>query len=278
VEETVTAEDAVSRHFEEARREGKVVDVDDADDADVDDADDCVVVSNDSLTSSCDSDIEVVQAMPSKPLGYVPRKERLARLAAMAPPSSSSSSSSSSSYAYSNPLSYPSHSSSSSDPLFLVPSFGPLGSDPSPFGSDPSSFLRSPGGLLGDPPIPKRIKSTQRSTYAPPPPPSLPSKKSTDSKKSIDPSSLNPLQRSAFDAMFLPGSSVFLTGVAGTGKSFVVSYFKQRLRETMGVQSFEENVFTVAPTGIAADNVGGCTLHSFCGWYKVSRGCPVVSQ
>ncbi len=51
----------------------------------------------------------------------------------------------------------------------------------------------------------------------------------------------------------LEGSNIFLTGGAGVGKSFVVDSIKTR------------NTILVAPTGIAALNIGGVTCHSFFG-------------
>jgi ATP-dependent DNA helicase PIF1 len=51
-------------------------------------------------------------------------------------------------------------------------------------------------------------------------------------------------------------SNVFLTGKAGTGKTTVSRYF----RETFG-----GNLAVVAPTGIAALQAGGTTIHSFFG-------------
>ncbi|MFH1022395.1 MAG: DEAD/DEAH box helicase [Planctomycetota bacterium] len=50
------------------------------------------------------------------------------------------------------------------------------------------------------------------------------------------------------------GPPVFITGPAGTGKSTLVHY----LRETL-----EKNLAIVAPTGVAALNVGGETIHAF---------------
>ncbi len=50
---------------------------------------------------------------------------------------------------------------------------------------------------------------------------------------------------------------IFLTGRAGTGKSTLLKYF---LAHTA------KNVVVVAPTGIAAINVGGQTIHSFFGF------------
>ena len=48
--------------------------------------------------------------------------------------------------------------------------------------------------------------------------------------------------------------SVFLTGKAGTGKSTFLKYICQATRKKFIV---------LAPTGIAAVNVGGMTMHSF---------------
>ncbi len=54
--------------------------------------------------------------------------------------------------------------------------------------------------------------------------------------------------------LMLSGRNVFLTGEAGTGKSTVLQEFKR--------QATQGCVF-LAPTGIAAINVGGTTIHSF---------------
>ena len=51
-----------------------------------------------------------------------------------------------------------------------------------------------------------------------------------------------------------PTGNVFLTGRAGTGKTTLLRKF----REIAG-----ENTIVLAPTGIAAMNVGGQTIHSF---------------
>ena len=47
---------------------------------------------------------------------------------------------------------------------------------------------------------------------------------------------------------------VFITGKAGTGKTTFLKYIKQNTRK---------NVVVVAPTGVAAINAGGVTMHSF---------------
>lgn len=55
------------------------------------------------------------------------------------------------------------------------------------------------------------------------------------------------------------GKSVFLTGNAGTGKSFVV---KEAIKI---LKSKHVNFVALAPTGIAANNIGGQTIHSMFG-------------
>ena len=64
---------------------------------------------------------------------------------------------------------------------------------------------------------------------------------------------LVPEQKKALDLM-LSGKNVFLTGKAGTGKSTLLRKFQEKCNS--------ECVF-LAPTGIAAINIGGSTIHSF---------------
>jgi hypothetical protein len=53
------------------------------------------------------------------------------------------------------------------------------------------------------------------------------------------------------------GRNLFITGKAGTGKSTLLSYFRENTAR---------QVVIVAPTGVAAVNVGAQTLHSFFGF------------
>lgn len=64
----------------------------------------------------------------------------------------------------------------------------------------------------------------------------------------------NPKMRLAWQLVNDTGTSLFLTGKAGTGKTT----FLKKLREAS-----DKNVVVVAPTGIAAVNAGGVTIHSF---------------
>ena len=60
--------------------------------------------------------------------------------------------------------------------------------------------------------------------------------------------------QSAYDALESNAPVVFLTGRAGTGKTTFVHYVRKNIHK---------NIVVVAPTGIAAINVGGQTIHSF---------------
>lgn len=62
------------------------------------------------------------------------------------------------------------------------------------------------------------------------------------------------------------GDNVFITGAAGTGKSYLLHFLKDRLKN--------KNIHITATTGIAAINIGGVTLHS---WTNLSKeDIPVI--
>ena len=65
---------------------------------------------------------------------------------------------------------------------------------------------------------------------------------------------LNDRFRHALQVMDESDNNVFITGRAGTGKSTLLEYF----RDTTG-----KNIAVLAPTGVAAVNVKGQTVHSF---------------
>lgn len=58
----------------------------------------------------------------------------------------------------------------------------------------------------------------------------------------------------AFDYIEHTGMNIFLTGKAGTGKTTFLKYLKE---------SSSKRVIVLAPTGVAAINAGGVTVHSF---------------
>ena len=64
----------------------------------------------------------------------------------------------------------------------------------------------------------------------------------------------NPEFQSALMLMEETDKNIFITGRAGTGKSTLLNYFRDNTKK---------NAVILAPTGVAAVNVGGQTIHSF---------------
>jgi ATP-dependent DNA helicase PIF1 len=93
-----------------------------------------------------------------------------------------------------------------------------------------------------------------------------------DMQQTINLEDLNGEQIDASDAI-LEGQNTFITGSAGTGKSFLLRYLVQELREKHGNNA----VAVTASTGIAAINLGGQTIHSFAG-IGLSSGGPDNSK
>ena len=67
-------------------------------------------------------------------------------------------------------------------------------------------------------------------------------------------SELGDEQRRAYERMENTRDIIFVTGKAGTGKSLLLKYF---------VENTTKKVAVAAPTGMAAINIGGQTIHSF---------------
>ena len=65
---------------------------------------------------------------------------------------------------------------------------------------------------------------------------------------------INPVMTLALDYVESTNTVVFLTGKAGTGKTTLLQYIRQNSKKKMAV---------IAPTGVAAINAGGMTIHSF---------------
>jgi len=127
--------------------------------------------------------------------------------------------------------------------------------------------------------------SSQYSDEDPPPPyrpgveeddPERPQMTPPDPTKTADGLTLSPEQLFVLDQVVTHNKSVFFTGSAGTGKSVLLRELIVRLREKYSrwVPPEDElhwdadgasHVAVTASTGIAACNIGGCTLHSFAG-------------
>ncbi|GJJ78193.1 ATP-dependent DNA helicase PIF1 [Entomortierella parvispora] len=106
-----------------------------------------------------------------------------------------------------------------------------------------------------------------------------------DPTKTADGLALSPEQLYVLDQVVTHNKSVFFTGSAGTGKSVLLRELIVRLREKYSRQTppdtyfwdsiGAEKVAVTASTGIAACNIGGCTLHSFAG---IGLGNDTVEQ
>jgi len=68
---------------------------------------------------------------------------------------------------------------------------------------------------------------------------------------------LTGLQQKAYDIM-AKGENLFLTGQGGTGKSMVISMFREEFRQ-------KRNIAVTSTTGVSALLIGGTTLHSYLG-------------
>ena len=78
---------------------------------------------------------------------------------------------------------------------------------------------------------------------------------------------LNSQQQSAFDVM-TSGHSCFITGNAGTGKSYLINEYINWCNDN------NKSIMVCAPTGIAAINVNGSTLHRA---FKIAPG-PLIDK
>lgn len=82
-------------------------------------------------------------------------------------------------------------------------------------------------------------------------------------------------QRQALD-MVKNGKSIFFTGSAGSGKSVLLREIISYLRFTAKQRGWDNHSIAVtASTGIAAINIGGCTLHS---WSGINLGKGPVNR
>lgn len=81
-------------------------------------------------------------------------------------------------------------------------------------------------------------------------------KRNRATKKRGESLEMNPQLERAFGAVGTGKPIVFVTGGAGTGKSTFIRALRERFHE--------KNSIVLAPTGVAALNAGGQTIHSFC--------------
>lgn len=82
----------------------------------------------------------------------------------------------------------------------------------------------------------------------------------TDGEQSKD-KELDKEQQYAFDLLNKTDKNLFITGKAGTGKSYLLREFAKKTNK---------KILLLAPTGIAAININGATLHSAFGYDNLS--------
>ena len=70
-------------------------------------------------------------------------------------------------------------------------------------------------------------------------------------------------QKVIFNLMENTNKNLFITGKAGTGKSFLLKFFKENTNK---------RVLYTAPTGMAAINIEGVTIHSAFGFDNLKDG------
>lgn len=75
-------------------------------------------------------------------------------------------------------------------------------------------------------------------------------------------STLDNEQKAAFKIMEMTSDNLFITGKAGTGKSFLLDTFRRGTKK---------KTLTLAPTGIAALNVNGTTIHTAFGYNNLEK-------
>ena len=68
----------------------------------------------------------------------------------------------------------------------------------------------------------------------------------------------------------MEGESLFFTGCAGTGKSYLLRHLARHL-----ITKHPRGVYITAPTGLAANNIGGTTLHY---WAGIGVGARTVAE
>jgi hypothetical protein len=97
---------------------------------------------------------------------------------------------------------------------------------------------------------PKRSPRSDRAAYP------KPAKRKLARKRERETIEVNRELQLAFDAVTQGRQIVFVTGGAGTGKSTFIRELRARFPEKQSI--------VLAPTGVAALNAGGQTIHSFC--------------
>ena len=84
--------------------------------------------------------------------------------------------------------------------------------------------------------------------------------------------------RSSDSNLNIPPLRLFVTGNAGTGKSFLIKTLHSSVSKTLNFRTSsveKPKVLLLAPTGVAAINISGTTIHSGLGIPVECRGMHV---
>ena len=136
----------------------------------------------------------------------------------------------------------------------------PVDEAPTKPAAAPPVTTSSPAQAVASPPPPNPTKPSVQAPSPPKPSVQVPPQPTDTTSAPPSPPTLSAEQQAVIDCA-LTGQSLFFTGSAGTGKSFVLRTLVRALKAKHGASA----VFVTAPTGVAACNVGGITLHSFAG-------------
>lgn len=101
---------------------------------------------------------------------------------------------------------------------------------------------------------PSKKTRTYSSGYVTPLPKYTPSYKTRIKSYDVSNIEINDDFKLALNSIENDGKSIYITGKAGTGKSTLLKYFRATTKK---------NIVVLAPTGLAAINVDGQTIHSF---------------
>lgn len=85
-------------------------------------------------------------------------------------------------------------------------------------------------------------------------------KRKAEANPVTDDVALSSSQKKVLDTI-MSRKSVFFTGAAGTGKSYIIKV----LRDVLDGLGFADKISFTAPTGVAACNIRGLTIHAWAG-------------
>lgn len=119
---------------------------------------------------------------------------------------------------------------------------------------DDSAKLNGPGALPPTEPKPDKKKTKNLPIDAP--------QNATKPNEQDDPEKINEEKQIIFNEIENTNKNFFITGKSGTGKSFLLKYFRENTKK---------RVICMAPTGISALQINGQTIHSVFGFDNIDN-------